>query len=84
MDLIALAEYVGLADVVLELLIEDVPVLELVVVFDELIDAVAVRELNALKVWAGEDDEVLERVALFVLEALFRAVVVDKADVVDK
>jgi hypothetical protein len=84
LDLIALAEYVGLADVVLELLIEDVPVLELVVVFDELIDAVAVRELNALKVWAGEDDEVLERVALFVLEALFRAVVVDKADVVDK
>jgi len=84
LDIIALAEYVGLADVVLELLIEDVPVLELVVVFDELIDAVAVRELNALKVWAGEDDEVLERVALFVLEALFRAVVVDKADVVDK
>lgn len=84
MDLIALAEYVGLADIVRELLIEDVPVLELVVVFDELIDAVEVRELNALKVWAGEDDEVLERVALFVLEALFRAVVVDKADVVDK
>lgn len=67
-DLSPLRELVGLAVVVRELLIEAVPVLELVIVFVELIEPVAVLEINALKDWAGDDDELLERVALFVLD----------------
>ena len=63
-----------------ELLIEAVPVLELVIVFVELIEPVAVLEINALIVWAGDDDELLERVVLFVLDALFGPLLVVKAD----
>ena len=80
LDLIALEECVGLAEVVLELLIEDVPVLELVVVFDEVIEAVEVRELNALNERAGEDDELFEIVALFVLVRLFSPLLVINAE----
>jgi hypothetical protein len=79
-DLMALEECVGLAEVVLELLIEDVPVLELVVVFDEVIEAVEVRELNALNERAGEDDELFEIVALFVLVRLFSPLLVINAE----
>jgi len=66
--------------VVRELLIEDVPVFDLVAVFVELIEPVDVREINALKVWAGDDDELFEIVALFVLVGLFGPLLVIKAE----
>ena len=75
-----LKDSVGLAVVVLEILIEDVPVLEPVIVLVELTEPVAVFEINAEYVWAGEEDELLERVALFVLDALFGPVLVVKAE----
>jgi low temperature requirement protein LtrA len=62
---------------------EAVPVLELVAVFVELIEPVDVREINALKVWAGDDDELFERVALFVLVGLFGPLLVIKAEADD-
>jgi hypothetical protein len=66
--------------VVRELLIEAVPVFDLVAVFVELIEPVDVREINALKVWAGDDDELFEIVALFVLVGLFGPLLVIKAE----
>jgi hypothetical protein len=66
--------------VVRELLIEAVPVFDLVAVFVELIEPVDVREINALKVLAGDDDELFEIVALFVLVGLFGPLLVIKAE----
>ena len=63
-----------------ELLIEAVPVFDLVAVFVELIEPVDVREINALKVLAGDDDELFEIVALFVLVGLFGPLLVIKAE----
>jgi len=53
-----------------------VPVLELVPVFVVLVEPDVVLEINAEYEAAGEEVELLERVALFVLDALFCAVLV--------